>query len=565
PFPDPVCSGPVPATVVSTETRYPLRVTRSFPMSAHHSMDLFLFAVTSCSDESHWNCSHHTEARSAPSPGTRQPPRACPSLAIVLRDTCESMELDNKIRDLIERNTSPDLKRAMPSHRNPCSLKSPGKPAPMAHCIQGTATSAAERPTEQAEDAQSSSRKNLTDSLERKIKCLEKQRKELLEVNQQWDRHFRSMRESYERKGRWHGDALPGAGEAGPEQGWESVQERLHATVCERLPQVAELKTKLGAAGRLLGTLEAERPRRQSESERQCDLARERLRREEKEKENLNKELHELKKENKLLKEKNALSNRKKEHYEYEIKRLNKALQDALKIECSSFPEDCLGKCEIECSHEQMRTEMEVLKQQVQIYEEDFQKERSDRERLNQEKEELQQVNQMSQSQLNKLNSQIKTCQMEKEKLEKQLKQMYFPTCNCDLGFLRDPHVPAGPGAVQGRQKHPPDCQWYAPDQFPPDVQHKANESAMLSTAGFCGLMRPPRSGLYKLSYHHNPTSHHMESKVSPLKRKSINRKIYKQKRAQAEGELGWRPLFFFLRCLVSATTARHLLHYLCL
>ncbi|XP_073093200.1 TNFAIP3-interacting protein 3 isoform X1 [Manis javanica] len=432
-------------------------------------------------------------------------------------ERCESMELDNKIRDLIERNMSPDLKSAMPSHRNPCSLKSPGKPDPMAHCIQGTITSAAERSTEQAEGAQSSSRKNLTDSLEQKIKCLEKQRKELLEVNQQWDQHFRSMKESYERKGRWHGDVLlrgrPEVGESGPEQGLGispglcCLQGRLCATVRERLPQVAELKTKLGAAGRLLGTLETERQQRRGESERQRDLTRERLRREEKEKENLNKELHELKKENKLLKEKNALSNRKKEHYECEIKRLNKALQDALKIECSSFPENCSGKFEMEFSHEQMRTEMEVLKQQVQIYEEDFQKERSDRERLNQEKEELQQINQMSQSQLNKLNSQIKTCQMEKEKLEKQLKQMYFPTCNCDLGFLQDPHVPAGPGTVQDLQKHPPDCQWYAPDQFPPDVQHKANEPAILSTAGFCGLMRPPRSGLYKLGYHQNPTS----------------------------------------------------------
>lgn len=43
-----------------------------------------------------------------------------------------------------------------------------------------------------------------------------------------------------------------------------------------------------------------------------------------KEKESLNEELYELKKENKLLKETNALVNRKKEHYECEIKRLNK-------------------------------------------------------------------------------------------------------------------------------------------------------------------------------------------------------------------------------------------------
>lgn len=41
-------------------------------------------------------------------------------------------------------------------------------------------------------------------------------------------------------------------------------------------------------------------------------------------KESLSEELHELKKENQLLKEKNALVNRKKERYECEIKRLNK-------------------------------------------------------------------------------------------------------------------------------------------------------------------------------------------------------------------------------------------------
>ncbi|XP_032189201.1 TNFAIP3-interacting protein 3 isoform X2 [Mustela erminea] len=344
-------------------------------------------------------------------------------------ERCESMELDNKIRDLIERNASPDLKGAtlgaIPSHRNSCSLKTSGKTASTAHLAQGTTRmSAAEGSMEHAEYDQSSSRKNLTNSLEQKIRCLEKQRKELLEVNQQWDQQFRSMKELYERK-------------------------------------VAELKTKLDAAERFLSAQEEERQQSQRESDRRLELTRERLQRQEKEKESLHEELHELKKENKFLKEKNALVNEKKEHYECEIKRLNKALQDALKIECSSFSEDCLGKSAMECRHEEMRTEMEVLKQQVQIYEEDFKKERSDRERLNQEKEELQQINRTSQSQLNRLNSQIKACQMEKEKLEKQLKQ--------------DPCAPAGPGAARDQQKPPPDYQWYAPDQFPPDVQHKAN------------------------------------------------------------------------------------------
>lgn len=44
---------------------------------------------------------------------------------------------------------------------------------------------------------------------------------------------------------------------------------------------------------------------------------------------------------------------------------------------------------------------------QVQIYEEDFRKERSDRERLNEEKEALQKTNERLQSQLSKLSSQV--------------------------------------------------------------------------------------------------------------------------------------------------------------
>ncbi|XP_013370693.1 PREDICTED: TNFAIP3-interacting protein 3 isoform X2 [Chinchilla lanigera] len=290
--------------------------------------------------------------------------------------------------------------------------------------------------------AQSSRRKTLTSPLEHKIRCLEKQRKELLEVNQQWDQQFRNMKELYERK-------------------------------------VAELKMKLVAAERVWGTLEREPQQQERAQSQRLDTGQRDLTREpqlEKEKENLNEEIQQLKKENKLLKEKNALVNKKREHYECEIKRLNKALHDVLKIESSSFSEDCSGKSKVKCNHAEMITEMEVLKQQVKIYEEDFKKERSDRERLNQEKEELQQINQTSQSQLNRLSFQIKACQMEKEKLEKQLKQMYLPTCNCGLAFhLPDPREPPGPRAVQDQREHPPDYQWYALDQLPPDVQHKAN------------------------------------------------------------------------------------------
>ncbi|XP_012785077.3 TNFAIP3-interacting protein 3 isoform X1 [Ochotona princeps] len=307
----------------------------------------------------------------------------------------------------------------------------------MAHLMQGTPrSSAAEDSTEQTECAES--RKNLTNFLEQKIRCLEKQIKELLEVNRQWDQQFRTMKEFYERK-------------------------------------VSEMKTKLHAVERFLSS-QKDRQLILGESHGPGHLTPDPWQREEKESERLNEELHELKKENKLLKEKNILVNKKKEHYECEIKRLNKVLQDALKIEYSSFSEDSLTKSKGDCSHEEMRTEMEVLKQQVRIYEEDFRKERSDRERLNQEKEELQQINQTCQSQLNRLDSQIKACQMEKEKLEKQLKQMHFPTCNCGLVFYpRDPWLSTTPAAVQDQVEHAPDYQWHAFEQFPADVQHKAN------------------------------------------------------------------------------------------
>ncbi|KAJ6668817.1 hypothetical protein lerEdw1_012302, partial [Lerista edwardsae] len=104
-----------------------------------------------------------------------------------------------------------------------------------------------------------------------------------------------------------------------------------------------------------------------------------------------------LKEENRLLKEETALTNTKKMHYECEISRLNK---------------------------------VEIVL--VQIYEEDFKRERSDRERLNEEKETLQRMNERSQLQLNELNSQIKDCQEEKKLLEKQVKkQVSVPRTMC--------------------------------------------------------------------------------------------------------------------------------------
>uniref|UniRef100_A0A8C5ZHA4 TNFAIP3 interacting protein 3 n=1 Tax=Marmota marmota marmota TaxID=9994 RepID=A0A8C5ZHA4_MARMA len=152
----------------------------------------------------------------------------------------------------------------------------------VAHSAQGTAgMSTVDSSADQAESAQSSRRKNLTDPLEQKIRCLEKQRKELLQVNQQWDEQFRSMKELYERK-------------------VSTLSGSLHLLNLAGISHVQAQGLRLGCEG-FCG-------RQRGEGER----------------ETLNEELQELKKENKLLKEKNALAMKKKEHYECEIQRLNK-------------------------------------------------------------------------------------------------------------------------------------------------------------------------------------------------------------------------------------------------
>ncbi|NXI49166.1 TNIP3 protein, partial [Chloroceryle aenea] len=272
-------------------------------------------------------------------------------------------------------------------------------------------------------------------SLEQQILSLERQRRELLEVNKQWDHQFRSMKQLYEK-------------------------------------QLTEMKAKLDLSERRVGGLEEERHRRHPEDGRLRAPRGERPLQETKETKVLSEALREMSEENKLLKQKNASMIRKKEHYECEISRLNKALQDVLKKQHSPVLGTPSEKSDMN-SLEDMRTQLELLRQQVQIYEEDFKKERSDRERLNEEKEALQKMNKRLQSQLNKLNSQVR------------VKRNYPPplflspcanygSCGVVLHYP-DPRVNPASRRTCEQQQHSPDYQWYVPDQFPPDVQHKAN------------------------------------------------------------------------------------------
>nr|XP_060635601.1 TNFAIP3-interacting protein 3 [Anolis sagrei ordinatus] len=298
---------------------------------------------------------------------------------------CDSVELDNEIQILIGKNSVLESCKKLES----CS------PALNAFSKYNTVVTSEQMDSDKEDKKTSDSlfehiliKKIPRDVLEQQIVSLEKQKVELLAVNHQWDQEFRWMKQRYEKK-------------------------------------VTDLKQKTEAMQKIIRELEKEKNQLQEECQRLKNLTTNNL-------------VHEmqqhksLKGESKLLREETVLVNTKKMHYEHEISRLNKALQNALKNQSTSSHAPLhLDASDTSCN-EEMRLQMEVLRQQVQIYEEDFKKERSDRERLNSEKEALQRINERSQSQLNKLHSQIKDFQEEKRLLQKQVKQQVQ-----DLQLLR--------------------------------------------------------------------------------------------------------------------------------
>ncbi|NXG51506.1 TNIP1 protein, partial [Psilopogon haemacephalus] len=229
---------------------------------------------------------------------------------------------------------------------------------------------------------------------EKKVKILEHQRRELLEVNKQWDQHFRAMKQKYEQK-------------------------------------LTDLHQELAEARRALSELEVEREQKQRDFDRKLLLAKSRIETEEAEKERLAMEVRDLQQRMRFLQEQLAPVTRQREYQEKEIQRLNKALEEALNVQASPPPifasaMEPVGKM----PQQELLTQNELLKQQVKIFEEDFQRERSDRERMNEEKEELKQQLEKLQKQLVLSNNQLRAskddCQREKEekeKLKKLLKQ----------------------------------------------------------------------------------------------------------------------------------------------
>uniref|UniRef100_A0A7N5K739 TNFAIP3 interacting protein 1 n=1 Tax=Ailuropoda melanoleuca TaxID=9646 RepID=A0A7N5K739_AILME len=180
---------------------------------------------------------------------------------------------------------------------------------------------------------------------EKKVKVLEQQRTELLEVNKQWDQHFRSMKQQYEQK-------------------------------------ITELRQKLADLQKQVTDLEAEREQKQRDFDRKLLLAKSKIEMEETDKEQLTAEAKELRQKVKYLQDQLSPLTRQREYQEKEIQRLNK----------------------------------------VKIFEEDFQRERSDRERMNEEKEELKKQVEKLQAQVTLSNAQLKAFKDE-EKTKEALKQ----------------------------------------------------------------------------------------------------------------------------------------------
>ncbi|XP_011786999.1 PREDICTED: TNFAIP3-interacting protein 1 isoform X1 [Colobus angolensis palliatus] len=220
---------------------------------------------------------------------------------------------------------------------------------------------------------------------EKKVKMLEQQRSELLEVNKQWDQHFRSMKQQYEQK-------------------------------------ITELRQKLADLQKQVTDLEAEREQKQRDFDRKLLLAKSKIEMEETDKEQLTTEAKELRQKVKYLQDQLSPLTRQREYQEKEIQRLNKALEEALSIQTPpSSPPTAFGSPEgagALLRKQELVTQNELLKQQVKIFEEDFQRERSDRERMNEEKEELKKQVEKLQAQVTLSNAQLKAFKDEEKARE---------------------------------------------------------------------------------------------------------------------------------------------------
>ncbi|XP_073676116.1 TNFAIP3-interacting protein 1 isoform X1 [Garra rufa] len=213
---------------------------------------------------------------------------------------------------------------------------------------------------------------------EKKIKLLEKQRKDVLEVNKQWDIQWNSMKAQFEQK-------------------------------------ITDLRQRLADSQKAVLELEAEREQRQRDYDKKLLLAKSKIDNVQGEKECLTSETCELKQKVRYLQDQLLPLTKQREYQEKEIQRLNRALEEALNLHspASTQPGMNLGEGVANLRQQELHTQIAVLKEQVKIFEEDFRKERSDRERMNEEKEDLRRQVERLQGQLTNLTNQLHQAQNE--------------------------------------------------------------------------------------------------------------------------------------------------------
>ncbi|XP_047675112.1 TNFAIP3-interacting protein 1 isoform X10 [Tachysurus fulvidraco] len=198
---------------------------------------------------------------------------------------------------------------------------------------------------------------------EKKIRLLEKQRRDVLEVNKQWDIQWNSMKAQYEQK-------------------------------------ITDLRQRLADSQKAVQELEAEREQRQRDYDKKLLLAKSKIDNVQGEKECLTTETCELKQKVRYLQDQLVPLTKQREYQEKEIQRLNRAGMN-------------LGEGVLNLRQQELHTQISVLKEQVKIFEEDFQKERRDRERMNEEKEDLRRQVERLQGQMTNLTNQLHQAQNE--------------------------------------------------------------------------------------------------------------------------------------------------------
>ncbi|XP_044220634.1 TNFAIP3-interacting protein 1 isoform X1 [Thunnus albacares] len=297
---------------------------------------------------------------------------------------------------------------------------------------------------------------------EKKIKLLEKQRKDVLEVNKQWDIQWNSMKSQFEQK-------------------------------------ITDLRQRLAESQKTVLELEAEREQRQRDYDKKLLLAKSKIENVQGEKECLNSETTELKQKIRYLQDQLLPLSKQREYQEKEIQRLNRALEEALNLHSPSSSQQQPGQGNFadaanNLKKQELLTQIAVLKEQVKIFEEDFRKERSDRERMNEEKEDLRRQVERLQGQITNLTNQLhqaqNECQRERTercKLERlqmqhhkqgqqQERRTSDPTSGSVNGPLSPPYcgpfVQVGPQGLEG---------W--PIHFPPRMPNAAGATAAAAAA----------------------------------------------------------------------------------